>query len=330
MFDLRRTLDLMEQGAFDDAIAALQQAIAQMPAYVPAYVLLAQAYEAQERWPEALAAWQRARFFAPNSPTVEAGLLRMLDEHDVISEESADALAPDLDAADMIDRMADELFGTIHEEEPPAAPDTPPSEAPETPHAEESSEEPDADDDAASDDEPPPPSPPDTSPDNEAKTHRSDPTPPEPAPPPAEEASEEDAPPAPDSERDDTSSTNATHNLPSATAATAPLEELTARFPNLDQPLPKDIEDLDRLIEELEDARIDPQPDLDDVPPPDLDNDIEDMVSETLARIYISQKQYAEAARVYLRLATQEPERAQEYKKKADDLRARARGQDTE
>ncbi len=85
------------------------------------------------------------------------------------------------------------------------------------------------------------------------------------------------------------------------------------------------MQDLDRLIDELEGARIDPQPDVSDAPAPDLDSDIDDMVSETLARIYISQNQYEEAARVYLRLASQEPDRATEHIEKAAELRDRAR-----
>jgi thioredoxin-like negative regulator of GroEL len=97
------------------------------------------------------------------------------------------------------------------------------------------------------------------------------------------------------------------------------------QLPDADQPLPNDLQDLDRLIDELEGARIDPQPDVSDAPKPDLENDIDDMVSETLARIYISQDQYEEAARVYLRLASQEPDRAQEHLEKAAALRDRAR-----
>lgn len=83
-------------------------------------------------------------------------------------------------------------------------------------------------------------------------------------------------------------------------------------------------DDLDRLIEELEAARIVPQPDLDTVPAPELDDDIEDMVSETLARIYAAQGQHDEAARVYELLAAQQPERAGEFRAKADAARSRA------
>lgn len=80
-------------------------------------------------------------------------------------------------------------------------------------------------------------------------------------------------------------------------------------------------DDLDSLITELESARIVPKPDFESVPPPDLKDNIEDMVSETLARIYASQKQYEEAARVYEQLAEQQPEEAEAFLAKAEEMR---------
>lgn len=247
MFDLQHVLDLVEEGAFDKVTSTLRQVVAQMPAYAPAYVLLAQAYEAQERWPEALATWQRAHFFAPNSPVVEAGLWRVLDRQDAVSAEPSEDNPPGA-----MDQMADELLETIRDEASPSPPA----------------------DDAL---------------DEEAAPSVGAPSSPEPAP--------------------------------------TPLEELMRRPPP-DEPLPDDIRDLNRLIEELEEARIDPQPNLDDVPAPDLDSDIEDVVSETLARIYASQKKFEEAARVYLRLASQEPEQADAFLEKAADMRSRAQGEE--
>lgn len=83
-------------------------------------------------------------------------------------------------------------------------------------------------------------------------------------------------------------------------------------------------DDLDRLISELEAARIVPRPDFDNIPSPELDDDIEDVVSETLARIYASQGQYDEAARVYEILAGQHPDEASDYMQKALEMRSRA------
>jgi tetratricopeptide (TPR) repeat protein len=83
-------------------------------------------------------------------------------------------------------------------------------------------------------------------------------------------------------------------------------------------------DDLDRLISELESARIVPRPDFESIPPPELEDDIEDVVSETLARIYASQGQYDEAARVYEILAGQHPRDASGYMQKALEMRSKA------
>ncbi len=91
-------------------------------------------------------------------------------------------------------------------------------------------------------------------------------------------------------------------------------------------PKDKDFEDLERLISELESARIVPQPALEDVPPPDLEDDIEGMVSETLARIYASQEQYSEAARVYEQLALQHPDEADRFNQLAAEMNTLAGG----
>lgn len=85
-----------------------------------------------------------------------------------------------------------------------------------------------------------------------------------------------------------------------------------------------DSTDLDRLISELERARIVPDPALEANMISEQDDDLEDVVSETLARIYAAQQQFGEAARVYDSLARQNPARMAEFHRKADDMRARA------
>ena len=302
MFDLRHTLELIDDGALDEAIAALQRAIAQMPAYTPAYVLLAETYEAQGRWSKALTTWQQARFFAPNSPTVEAGLLRALDHQDIVPEAVADDEAPDVAPGDAMERMADELIDTLRSDTspPPAPAHTEPEPARDAePDPIEPPPPPLSDDDADGDDE-----------DGSVLDDDADRS----SPPPQDTSAEAGTPASSD-----------TPEPPSAQPRPSPLEELAGRQPDADQPLPDDLQDLDRLIDELESARIDPQPDVGNAPEPNLDNDVDDMVSETLARIYIAQKQYAEAARVYIRLAHQDPDRAEEYHEKAAELREQAR-----
>jgi tetratricopeptide (TPR) repeat protein len=79
-------------------------------------------------------------------------------------------------------------------------------------------------------------------------------------------------------------------------------------------------EDLDSLIEQLENApRIKPDED-----PFARAGDTElnhEVVTVTLARIYENQKQFTAAAHVYERLAQEEPERAEEFRLKADEMR---------
>ena len=84
-------------------------------------------------------------------------------------------------------------------------------------------------------------------------------------------------------------------------------------------------DDLDTLIAQLERApRIRPDPEFrGDEPDSDADAD-SDVVSETLAKIYETQKQHAEAARAYERLAAQHPARAEEFSAKAAEMRRRA------
>ncbi len=85
-----------------------------------------------------------------------------------------------------------------------------------------------------------------------------------------------------------------------------------------------DDEDLDRLIDELESAHIEPTPDTEDVPAPDLEDDVDDLVSETLARIHEAQDQYRKAAQIYVKLASQEPDQAREHLEKAAEMRRQA------
>ncbi len=83
-------------------------------------------------------------------------------------------------------------------------------------------------------------------------------------------------------------------------------------------------DDLEHLIDELESARIEPNPDMEEAPAPDLENKVDDLVSETLARIHEAQDQYQKAAQIYVKLASQEPNQARDYLEKAAEMRRRA------
>lgn len=108
------------------------------------------------------------------------------------------------------------------------------------------------------------------------------------------------------------------------TSASAP-EAFASETPEerVDQ-IEEEDDDLDRLIDELESARIEPSPDVEDVPEPDLESDADDLVSETLARIHEAQDQYRKAAQIYVKLASQEPDQAREYLEKAAEMRRSA------
>ena len=80
--------------------------------------------------------------------------------------------------------------------------------------------------------------------------------------------------------------------------------------------------DIDSLIASLESARIVPRPDAASLPTPDLDDDIDDVASETLATIYESQQRYKEAARIYDVLAERRPGQAAAFRAKATRLRS--------
>jgi tetratricopeptide (TPR) repeat protein len=107
------------------------------------------------------------------------------------------------------------------------------------------------------------------------------------------------------------------------------LRKLHLRTVSIDLPaeLPE-FEDLDSLIEELESARIVPDPDVRSIPTEELESEIEDVVSETLARIYAAQRYFQEASRVYEKLASQDPDRKDEFALKAEQMQKRAAGLD--
>jgi tetratricopeptide (TPR) repeat protein len=333
--DLQDAISHLQQKNPDAAITALEEKIEELPAHLTAHVLLARAYEAKQRWADALMSWQNVRFLMPNSPVAREGkerTLRHLRQSDASGSSSpstpADTAPASGDAAD-------------------TATPPPPADADDAP---------DRTEDASADEDP-------------TDTADAEPTPTESAPKAAPDSTEEsppstDTPEATDASDDSSDPTPPQGEGPTtASEAVSELEQLRRQAeeearqggaradrpeetpdaestPNA--PTPPDTpeeriremnedDDLERLIDELESARIEPNPEVEDVPTPDLDDNVDDIVSETLARIHEAQDQYRKAAQIYVKLASQEPDQARTYLQKASEMRERAEAQnDTE
>ena len=116
-------------------------------------------------------------------------------------------------------------------------------------------------------------------------------------------------------------------HAPQAPAPQAPAEPAQQQ-PAHAGPSSPEYQDLDRLISELETARIIPDPNIEMIPQGELETEIDDVVSETLARIYANQKFFEEAAIVYDKLAVQRPDKAAEFLQKAQELRKKSGAKD--
>lgn len=326
MLDIQDAISFLEQREPREAIRLLEPMVAEMPAYATARVLLARSYEALNEWDRALKVWREALQLIPNSPVIRRGLERAAargagrrGRAPISGEETA--FAPPSTPT------------SPESKEPPtyseAEPADEPTYAPEPPVEPEDWGEPDAEPDEPFDEatyeEPQPPA-------RTTDEGRS-------APQLTERSGVND-----ESTTDERRTTNditrrediplPTH-FPPARREPPGYERPPQQHPGHEEDEFDELqevgdtgtphyEDLDRLINELESARIVPRPDLDELPSPDLEDDIEDVVSETLARIYASQGQYDEAARVYELLAGQHPEEADEYMQKASQMRSRA------
>jgi len=115
-------------------------------------------------------------------------------------------------------------------------------------------------------------------------------------------------------------------NLAAAASGDDPSEEDEASTPEERVDELDEDDDLDRLIDELQSAEIEPDLDAEteEAPSPDLDHNVDDLVSETLARIHEAQDQYKKAAHIYVKLASQEPDQARQHLKKAIEMRKQA------
>ena len=77
--EIQRSALLLADGQSAEAVQRLEALSAAVPAYATSQVLLAKAYEAEQRWEDALEAWHRAHFLGPGSPLVQRERRRLLE-----------------------------------------------------------------------------------------------------------------------------------------------------------------------------------------------------------------------------------------------------------
>ena len=399
--EIQRSARLLADGKAAEAVRRLEALSAAVPAYATSQVLLAKAYEAEQRWEDALEAWHRAHFLAPGSPLIQRERRRMLEakaraaeaasppelppeppsEHPVNRgaeemdrEEEGDSGEQDELAANEIEEPAEEKSETMPDEallnearhdaaepsEPEELAEAPPEEVLPEVFVNDSAPVSDAlgtaaatdiwEDDALHSDAHPPvvEEPLVVAPTLGTETAEPIAAEPNVGVPDGEAAwwkssgdSRDDA----DVEGADTgwtvvseTETARTEGAVMEAQIAAPMDEAApeartetehvadAHVVDADATL---ADDLDSLIRELEDApRIRPDPNfIGEDEEEGIDDEIaDDMVSETLARIYVAQGQFGEAASVYETLADQHPEGAEEFLEKAADVRARVGG----
>jgi tetratricopeptide (TPR) repeat protein len=298
--DLQAAISHLQQKNVDAAITMLEEKIDELPAHLTAHVLLARAYEARGRWEDALQCWENVRFLMPNSPVAKDGkarILRRLGQSGTqtsasAGRSSAGEVSPNGTAPSGKDEASDAASA---EADDPAAPDAPPT-APDSPEAPTADDEPEADAEE----------------EDAEEALASSPTT-------AAEAVSELEQLRQQAEEKARQGGARPNMSPGSTAPDTPEERVEQL---------EDDDDLDRLIDELESARIEPRPEMDEVPEPDLDSDVDDIVSETLARIHEAQDQYRKAAQIYVKLASQEPDQARAYLQKASEMREQAEAQE--
>lgn len=298
VYDIQEPLACLHEGRAGEAIPMLEQLLQITPGHVTTYVLLARAYAAEARWQQAMIAWQQAAFLMPNSPAIQDGLAQALSMFSLVGIEEDVTVPTEEDAEASVAELDTEasLPGETSEEAPPLVVDA----AIETDVPAIEQGEPDVEAAPASD----APVDPTASWDDDAASL------PDFLPEALSNPGDIDPPP---------------HFLEADPAPDVIEEPVFFENPTPPPPAPpeEDVE-LDKLIADLESARIVPRPDYETIEAPDLSAPIDDMVSETLARIYEGQKQYAEAARMYDKLAILKPDRAGDFARKAVELRTRA------
>ena len=349
--DILALIEMLREGRPEEAIPHLEYLVDQMPAHVAAHTLLAQAYTMAKRWHEAKSSWQDASFLMPNSPSIQEGfrhILRTLAQQQdaqqtAFSTEATDDSLENNEVPEVEDETPQAESPLASQPEAASPPDTSPLEQKEATIPEisfESIEDLSALENpfSALDEASTPEFPLDVLEDSLSTdaSYSEDHTPSLFVSSPDAHTDETQLEPEPEAELPplheailnikDSSEAEAIPAEPNSETP-PPINGANIASPILSQfqeavPEWSEDEELDHLIQELETARIVPKPDHESIDPPELEQDIEDMVSETLARILEGQKQYEEAASMFDKLALIHPDRSEEFNTKASELRA--------
>lgn len=361
---LQTAARLLAEGRPDEAAAHLSALVAGAPTYAAAHVLYATALEAAGRPAKALDAWSHAAFLVPRSPLIRrerqrlAALFAPLPDETAVTasvDEFMDVPLPEPDEpaawAPEPDEPEPRAPEAAADPDEAISPDPEPFDGPtieglpleslatlfetDTPLFEDDDEDdepaPTADEAAGAAAEPVAPA---AEPSAPAPVPDWGDLPPIAAPllpPDATVAPPSPAPPATPPEPNDwrvLETTDAADDAPGLSfdrpvGASAPADAPEAS--PADAPAAGD--DLDALISSLEQApRIRPDPAFSgpDVRPDE--SGVDEMVSETLAKIYAAQHRYVEAAVMYEKLAAREPARADAMLRQAAELRERRGG----
>jgi len=308
--DIPGLISLLQSGKTNDALEIATQLVREMPMLVTAHVVRARALESQEEFDEALSAWRHALDLVPNSPVVRKGLRRTATKLMNASRRApaADEMREDRGtggarAADRESSSSDLSVETVLTAEstetgPPAFEDLTVDRPPGR-------------------ERPVPPSGKDDVPGFQSFDSMFD------VEPEFEQRLAEDYRRQAQADPDE----DGTRVRSSDFAEAAGPSFVDTAGPMFGDAPPEFVlghddeeeDDLDELIAELEDARITPSDRA--FPQPDLESRIEDVASETLARIYAEQKQFEEAARVYARLADISPDNRQRFLERASEMK---------
>ena len=315
IFDIKKLIEFLREGQAEKAIPHLEEITRKLPAHVAAHALLAQAYTIEKLYEKAKSAWQNALFLMPNSPSIQKGFKRVLNE--LASQQKLKETLFNPDTLDQKDQL--------QVDQPISFPD------PET-ETNNLQEQSPADQNVQPEET-------DGAPAllvNPSSHHSIDPEEIKQILPdtiPLTDTSQEEQ-----TEQEPLAGAEETIAYPELPVISIPTVSPTISESKNGNPLPvppilstyvqnlkewKDDEELDHLIEELESARIVPKPEHEHIEAPALDTDIEDMVSETLARIYEGQNQLLKAAEMYDKLAVANPSKAESFIARAKELRSK-------